>query len=66
MKATDRTTKLHALAAWQDFRIEQYDTPAAFHATQKINELLDELEPLSDSDYGVINNRRREYVAERA
>jgi len=61
----DRKRKLRYYAALIDLKQDDYGSEASIAASLKAHSVLDELEPLTDADYGVINLAKREYLSER-
>jgi len=61
-----RKTQLRAWAGWNDLAYEEHDTETAIRARREANRIMDQLEPLTDADWGVIRLAQREYVSESA
>lgn len=61
---SDRRVRLREWAALNDLVHDEYGTELAVASRRRANRVLDELEPLTDADWGVIRLAQREYAQE--
>lgn len=60
----ERTVQLRAWASWNDLAYEEHGTDASIAARRKANAIMDELEPLTEADWGIIRLAQRGYLTE--
>lgn len=61
-----RRVMLRAWAGWNDLAYEEHGSERGIAARREANRIMDKLEPLAESDWGVIRNAQREYARESA
>jgi hypothetical protein len=59
-----RTIQLRAWAAWNDTALDEHGSEYGVFARREANRIADQLGDFTETDWGIIRNRQREYAAE--
>ena len=57
-----RAIQLRAWAAWNGQAYDEHGTEQGIAARREANRIMDQLEPLTEHDWGIIRNAQRQYV----